>query len=202
MTTKRDYFNDLAPRWDGFPSPADTPVRVARFVNRSLPAHARRVLDAGCGTGLLLGPLLTGQGRTLQIVELDIAEHMLMESKRRADGYGSVEHVCADALHLPFRDAAFDAALCFNSLPHMVPMPDVLHCLLRCLHPAGTLAVGHLMGSRDLNAFHANVGGVVREDYLPPADALAGMLRQMGAEVLGCEEAADWYFVQARKSAE
>ncbi len=202
MTAKRDYFNSLAPRWDGFPSPADAPEKVTQFVRRSLPAYAPRVLDAGCGTGLLLGPLLGGQGLASQIVELDIAEQMLLESRRKADGCRNVGHVCADTLRLPFRDAVFDAALCFNALPHMVPMTDVLHALLGCLRPGGTLAVGHLMGSGDLNAFHANVGGVVGEDHLPSAEALGGMLCQAGAQVLCCEEAPDWYFVQVRKPIE
>ena len=202
MTPKRDYFNGLAPRWDGFPRPADASVKVARFVSRSLPERLLRVLDVGCGTGLLLEPLLARRVATLQIVELDIAEQMLLESRQKTDGCQSVECVCGDALHLPFRDAAFDAALCFNALPHMVPVRSVLHTLLGCLRPGGILAVGHLMGSQDLNAFHASVGGVVGEDHLPSADTLAGMLRQMGAEVLSSEEASDWYFVHVRKPVE
>ena len=199
MTSKRDYFNGLAPRWDGFPSPADAPAKIARFVSRSLPTQALRILDAGCGTGLLIGSLLAEQGGASQIVELDIAEQMLLESRRKANGHRNIGHVCADALRLPFREASFDASLCFNALPHMDPMPDALQGLLGCLRPGGILAIGHLMGSLDLNAFHANVGGVVGRDRLPSAEALGEVLRQMGAEILCCEEASDWYFVRVRK---
>jgi SAM-dependent methyltransferase len=201
LTPKREFFNGLSARWDGFPSSPDTPEKLARFVSRAVPPSARRVLDAGCGTGILLDPLNACGVALETVVELDAAELMLAQNRLKLEGQPGVSHVCADARSLPFPPASFDAVLCFNALPHLAPMPVALKGMLDCLRPAGLLSVGHLMGSECLNAFHAGTGGAVAHDHLPNAERLRALLAGMDAEVVCAEEASDWYFVQARKRA-
>jgi ubiquinone/menaquinone biosynthesis C-methylase UbiE len=198
MTLKREYFNGLAELWDGFPSPPDTPGKLTRFVRQAAPPAARRILDVGCGTGILLDPLRSSGASAAEVVELDSAERMLAQSRQKSDGRRSVSHVCADAGRLPFAPGSFDAILCFNALPHLEPIAAVLERMLECLRPNGVLSVGHLMGSENLNAFHASVDGPVNHDRLPTAKELAELFGRLRADVT-CEEAADWYFVQARK---
>jgi len=199
MTVKRDYFNGLAALWDGFPSPPDTPAKLTRFVRQAVPPTARRILDVGCGTGILLNPLRSDGAASAEVVELDSAERMLVQSRQKLDGQGNVSHVCAEAGSLPFAANSFDAILCFNALPHLEPIAAVLERMLECLHPNGVLSVGHLMGSENLNAFHASVNGPVNHDRLPTAKDLAELFGHLDAEVTCEEEAADWYFVQARR---
>jgi SAM-dependent methyltransferase len=195
---KRSYFNELAPLWDGFPSPPETPERLARFVALCVPAGTRRVLDAGCGTGVLVAPLLAGAVELTTVVEMDAADAMLAQNRGKLTDR-RVVHLCGDALALPFRPGTFDAVLCFNALPHMAPLDDSLRNLLACLRAGGVLSVGHLMGSENLNAFHHEAGGAVAEDRLPSACDLACSLAALGAEILHQEEAPDWYLVQVRK---
>jgi 2-polyprenyl-3-methyl-5-hydroxy-6-metoxy-1,4-benzoquinol methylase len=196
LCPKREYFNDLAVRWDCLPGPPNAEDKLKRFVSRAAPAAARRILDVGCGTGILVEPL---GNTTARIVELDSAEQMLLQSRRKSSGRVQVQHVCADAGSLPFRSASFDAILCFNVLPHLEPLAGALECMIECLERGGVLSVGHLMGSGQLNAFHASLNGPVSGDRLPSAERLAGMLKGMGAGIVCAEEAPDWYFVQARK---
>jgi ubiquinone/menaquinone biosynthesis C-methylase UbiE len=199
MTPKRDYFNGLAELWDGFRSPPGTPEKLKRFVSLAVPPTARRILDIGCGTGILLEPLRSiGTPRSL-IVELDSAERMLVRNRQKFTGVRRLSHLCADAGCLPFLPGSFDAILCFNALPHLEPIADVLEQMLDCLLPSGILSVGHLVSSDNLNAFHAALDGPVNQDRLPRAMDLAGAIRRMNSEVIRAEEAADWYLVQARK---
>ena len=82
-------------------------------------------------------------------------------------------------------------------------MPDksaALRQILRVLRPGGVICVGHLMGSSELNAFHGSLEGPVAVDFLPPAAALARMLKELGAVVIEAEETSEWYFVRAEKS--
>jgi ubiquinone/menaquinone biosynthesis C-methylase UbiE len=199
MTPKRDYFNGLAELWDGFQSPPDTPAKLRRFVSLAVPSTARRILDVGCGTGILLEPLRLSGVQPSLIVELDSAERMLVRNRQKLTGEQPVSHVCGDAGRLSFPDGSFDAILCFNALPHLEPIADVLERMVDCLLPFGVLSVGHLAGSENLNAFHAALDGPVNHDRLPTATDLAELLRGMNAEVVREEEAADWYLVQARK---
>lgn len=201
MTTnpKRRHFDELASRWDQLPGPADPWPRVARFVERASRAQASRILDVGCGTGILLPYLLQACPLATCVVELDFAEDMLRENARKVPDR-RVARLCADAQTLPFPDEHFDLAVCFGVLPHLVDLKAALEELLRVLRPSGGLAVGHLMGSAELNAFHRSLGGPVANDTLPPAESLAQMLRQLKAPVVSAEESPDWYFVQAVKA--
>ncbi|HOL73271.1 MAG TPA: class I SAM-dependent methyltransferase [Bryobacteraceae bacterium] len=194
---KRTYFNELAPRWDELPAPPDAPEKVAHFTALAVPPGASRILDVGCGTGILVEHL--GRNCAAFTVELDMAERMLALNRARSNG-PRFAHVCGDALHPPFAPGSFDAVLCFNVLPHFEPPERTLCSLVECLCPGGLLSVGHLMDSAALNAFHASLGGAVANDRLPPAPELAGLLESMGTEVIRSEEWEGWYLVQARRS--
>lgn len=196
---KRRHFNELAPRWDSLPGAPDALPRAGRFVERAVGADARRILDAGCGTGILLPHLTENCPSATCIVELDFAEEMLKENLRRVTER-RICRVCVDAQALPFFPGSFDHVLCFGVLPHLVELPQALQELFRVLGPAGTFSVGHLMGSAELNAFHRSLGGPLASDTLPAAESLAQMFCQLGARVNCVEERPDWYFVQARKA--
>jgi ubiquinone/menaquinone biosynthesis C-methylase UbiE len=202
LAPKRDYFNGIADQWDGFPAPPDTADMTARFVALAVPEQAERILDVGCGTGILV-PLLRASGNAPRhLVELDLAERMLAQSRLKSGGRPEVMHVCAAAQSLPFAPATFDVALCFNALPHLTPIDTTLRAVLACLRPGGLLSVCHLMGSSALNSFHAAMGGVVAGDHLPSAEHLGAMLRRLNCEIGRCEDTPGWYLVQALKLAQ
>jgi ubiquinone/menaquinone biosynthesis C-methylase UbiE len=193
---KQNFFNEIASRWDSLPEQPET-TTVARFVGRCLGPSVRRVLDVGCGTGILLPHL--GLDRTpREIVELDSAEFMLLENRKKPAATIAA-HVCADARRPPFRDASFDRVICFNTLPHLTPIEETLRHLLDCLRPGGVLSIGHSMSSEQLNRFHTGVGGPVVHDRLPAARILGRTLSGMGVEVLCADDESGWYCVQARK---
>ncbi len=193
---KRAYFNLLAPQWNAMPSPPGAPEKIRRFVARAVAGHARRVLDAGCGTGILVPALLEARPGLELVCEVDFAEEMLRQARLRvADPRVTV--VAADISRLPFPPAAFDAALCFGLLPHLPDAASACRELLACLRPGGALGVCHLRDSADLNAFHAQLGGPVSSDRLPPAPELAALVASCGAKPLAVEEEPGWYFVLA-----
>jgi ubiquinone/menaquinone biosynthesis C-methylase UbiE len=194
---KRRYFNELAPRWDALPAPEGVPAKVCAYVRRAAAAGARRVLDVGCGTGILLPRLLEACPQAV-ITELDLAEDMLKANAAKL-AVPRVRHVCADGACLPFAEAAFDLVLCFGVLPHFEDLAGALGEMGRVLQPGGALAVGHLMGSAELNAFHSSLDAPVAGDVLPTSTALAEILAGLGLGVTAADEAPDWYFVRGEK---
>lgn len=199
LSLKREYFNDLASRWDQLPAPPGAAASVERFVEAAVDRSARLILDAGCGTGILLPPLRR-LAPECRVVEMDVAEQMLAESRKK-EASARIVQVCGDARRPPFASGAFDAVLCFGVLPHLAPIEEALRNLLACLRPGGLLSVGHLMGSEALNALHASLGPAVAGDRLPSSERLAALLTGLGAEVARREEAPDRYLVQARRQA-
>ncbi|HSW49261.1 MAG TPA: methyltransferase domain-containing protein, partial [Bryobacteraceae bacterium] len=100
---------------------------------------------------------------------------------------------------LPARSESFDLVLCFGILPHLEDSQEALKELLRVLRPGGALSVGHLAGSRELNAFHGSLNGPVAGDVLPESGALARALAVAGAVQIQTEEDLGWYFVRAER---
>jgi 2-polyprenyl-3-methyl-5-hydroxy-6-metoxy-1,4-benzoquinol methylase len=189
----RRYFNELAPRWDSLPGPPDAPARVEEFLNRVAPRPGERILDAGAGTGIL-APGLAARG--CSFIEFDLAEQMLAEARRKY-GNGPESYVCGDLMRLPFAAGAFDAVLCFNTLPHAKPIEEALKSLWACVAPSGRLAIGHMMDSRSLNDLHGSIGGAVARDNLPPPAVVGALLESFGAKLLDAGESSRHYLVLA-----
>ena len=92
--------------------------------------RARRVLDLGCGTGMLLGELA---GRSETLVGVDSSQGML----KIARGRGKFLLVCADADNLPFPSNCFDAVVSITLLQNM-PVPSrTVKEMARVLRPRG-----------------------------------------------------------------
>ncbi len=191
---RREYFNELAARWDGMPRPEDAPARIRAFCRRACPPGARLVLDAGCGTGILLAALLELLEPAARIVALDFAPAMLAEVGRKFPD-GRVHRVCGDARALPFPEALFDAVLCFGLLPHLGEPRRALEALWPAVRRGGVLAIGHLMGSRELNERHRSFGGPIGNDVLPEASEVAAILGELGAVAVEADEGPGGYFV-------
>ncbi len=197
---KRTYFNGLAAEWDNLPSMEDAPGKVRRYVRQSAVGRTRRVLDVGCGTGILLASILDECPGAALVVETDFAIEMLKQNARKqADE--RVGYLCADVSSLPANPDSFDLVLCFGILPHLPDWKGALAEFLRVLKPGGVLSVGHLAGSRELNAFHGSLSGPVSGDFLPPSEAMARTLAEVGAVHIQAEEDPGWYFVRAEKPA-
>lgn len=84
-----------------------------------------QVLDCPCGTGRFL-PVLSR--RAGAVVATDISREMVLEMCDE-DRRGAVGLVQSDAEHLPFRDGAFDLAVCMRFF-HLIPR-DVACSALR-----------------------------------------------------------------------
>ena len=195
--TKRKFFDGIAPQWDSFEHPPDAADGRTEFVRLATKHHPKWILDVGCGTGVLI-PHLRRSCPQAHVVELDFSSEMLAVNQKK-HGDRQIEYCCADLAHADLQGASFDAILFFNALPHFEPLHCVLSKAASLLKQGGRIAVGHLMGSAELNAFHSSVNGPVAHDRLLPAAQLADLLSQAGLVMLRNEERPDWYFVMAEK---
>lgn len=108
----------------------------------ALPAGAR-VLDAGCGTGLLTLALLRTLERPAQISAVDLSAPSLARAQRAVENLPAprkhrTQFAQANVLALPFVDEAFDLVVTSGVLEY-VPLADGMRELARVLRPGGHL---------------------------------------------------------------
>lgn len=101
-----------------------------------------RVLDVGCGTGVVARRASTDVAPDGNVVGIDTNEGMLEVARTTAaDRYPSIEWRRADATDLPFAEGAFDVVLCQQVL-QFVPTPvAALREMRRVLDSDGRLAL-------------------------------------------------------------
>lgn len=93
----------------------------------------KTVLEAGCGTGLILKELATTAKKA---VGVDISEGMLEKAAARG-----LEVHKASVTKLPFSDASFDTVVSFKVLAHVDDLPTALAEMARVTRPGGHLVL-------------------------------------------------------------
>ena len=128
------------------------------FANHPLPiTRGARILDAGCGTGLLTLALLRAIRFPVSITALDLSSTSVAAARKSlyySDGRKrDVTFTQGNLLSLPFADASLDVVVTAGALEY-VPLADGLTELARVIAPGGHLL--HL-------PVHPGVAGVFLE---------------------------------------
>ncbi len=113
------------------------------FARYPLPViRGARILDAGCGTGLLTLALLRSLRFPVSIIALDLSATSIVEAKKaaaqsngRQDEVGFTQ---GNVLSLPFSDHTFDLVVTSGALEY-VPLEEGLSELARVIAPNGHL---------------------------------------------------------------
>jgi len=104
-------------------------------------ASGESVLDAGCGTGLLLELEALAVGREGRAEGVDFSDDMLAHAHARCDGLEQVNLQQGSVEALPFEDASFDALSCTQTLLYVKDMDQALKEFYRLLKPRGRIAI-------------------------------------------------------------
>ncbi len=192
-----DKFNALASRWWDPQGPqkalhALNPVRL-EYVAARTPLRGARMLDVGCGGGLLSEALAA---RGAQVTAIDLAPDLLQVARLHGLETGvAVDYRLSSVEALATEQpGAFDAITCMELLEHVPDPASVVGACAALLRPGGRLFLSTL--NRTPAAFALAIVGaeyVMRmlprgthqyRDFIRPSE-LAAWLRQAG---LGLED--------------
>ncbi len=132
---------------------------LAFDVNKKLQLNeSERLLDVGCGSGLLLSHLAQN---CASIAGIDYAEAMVKKAKTLLP---QGEFHCGEANQLPFATNSFDKLLSY-SIFHYFPSEqyalDVINEMIRVVKPGGMILLGDLLDAE----YEAQIKGSSDLDY-------------------------------------
>jgi SAM-dependent methyltransferase len=102
----------------------------------AVPASCGRVLDVGCGDGLLARELAERCG---EVIGVDLDAPTLARA-RTAHGRSNLTFVEADVMRHPFEAGSFDCIASIATLHHL-PLAEALERFRQLLRPGGVLAL-------------------------------------------------------------
>ena len=103
----------------------------------------QRVLDVGCGTGVVTRAIARLIGPSGKVVGLDVNDAMLQMARHFAaqEGLGVITWQQGDAAAMPFPEASYDVVLCQQGLQYFPDCAAALREVARILVPGGRLAL-------------------------------------------------------------
>lgn len=169
-----------------------TQARLRRRFLRFVPVRAGdRVLDVGCGTGVVTRDAAALAGRRGRVVGVDPSRTLLGQARRLCRGApGRIALRAGDGAALPFAAGRFDVALAVTVILHVADPLRVVHEMVRVTRIGGRVAVqdqdfGQVAAAHpDRELTDRIMDGVAAHIYPEPYSGrrLPGLLRAAGLE--------------------
>jgi ubiquinone/menaquinone biosynthesis C-methylase UbiE len=201
---RKEFFNNSAEGW------MDTWYRNPgtgqhdRFLNEFdrlltlVPLKAGdHVLDAGCGSGILVPQVLKRITEKGILYELDFAEKMI-EVNKNLHKDENIRFIVADAAEAPLDAESCDVILCFSCFPHFHDKERALRVLSRILKRNGTFAIAHFDSSEGIKKHHESCHAVMH-DHLPEESAMRGLFARVALNIELFIDEPGFYCIIAKK---
>lgn len=198
MDKEHRFFENYAQTWDQDRREDATKLRFLVQLT-GIPAHAR-VLDAGCGTGVLVPYLEEVIGPEGHIEGVDYAEAMLTKAREKWKHLSNVSFAAGNILTCSLPEERYDAVTCLNVYPHIRKSGMLfMKRMYKALKRGGRIAVMHDISRRAVNGMHDDAG--MGTEPLPSADVLMTMLISAGFVIRAAMDTEDYYLIAAEKPA-
>jgi ubiquinone/menaquinone biosynthesis C-methylase UbiE len=202
---RKSFFNDSAESWlDMCYKNPETgrhdlhQEAFGRFFTLMRLKPGDRVLDVGCGSGVLVPMVLERISPNGILYELDYAEKMI-EVNQSLHKEENIRFIVADVAEAPLEDESCDSILCFSSFPHFHDKERSLCKLARILKCDGKLTVAHFDSGEAINRRHASCHAVMH-DHLPGQSGMWDLFQRAGLIVELFVDEPGFYCIIAKKA--
>ena len=141
------FFDTMAERWDAVC--VHDPGKIRTILDRTNLRQNARILDVGCGTGILESYLLPYEPR--QIVAIDIAGQMIEKARMKYPDHPLIEFLQEDAMSYEGKDSTI---LSIWRLPAFHAAEQLIEHMSDLLVPGGKLVICHSESKEKINTHH------------------------------------------------
>jgi len=137
----KDYFDEVAPRWDSMRSAFFPPTVREKAIAAAGVRAGSIAADLGAGSGFITEELLR---HGVRVVAVDQSERMLETMRQKFGTSTAVEYKTGEAEHLPIVNESVDYAFANMYLHHVERPLEAIKEMARILKPGGKLVVTDL----------------------------------------------------------
>lgn len=201
---RRKYFDRAAGGWDRTHH-RDTHEKLCHLIDSLDINRGEKVVDLGCGTGVLFPHILEKVGGEGKILGIDYSLEMLKEARvrmlspREPVSTDNILLATGDARFLPVREESFEVVTCFAAFAHFEDKESALSEMQRLLKPGGRVYIIHLLGREELAKHHRQTGGPFVDDTLPEDREMEKMLQDVGLTKIEITDSPSLYLAKAEK---
>ena len=181
---KIEYFNKLGPNWDEeVGNDDDRKSRIEKTFERISINEGDRVLDVGCGNGIVIPFIAKKTGPNGKITAIDAAPEMVNTAAKKFASLENATFMPGILEEVNLEDNSFDVIVAFAVFPHIENRQKALGRMKKLLSENGRLYIFQLSDSKSLNDFHSKLEGPVSRDVMPPEDEMRKLLTEAGFTV-------------------
>jgi SAM-dependent methyltransferase len=153
MTRLGDFVKGrtMAELYDAYWVPGCLDVYAKRLAARVI--RGQRVLDLGCGTGLVTGYAAASAGPTGEVVGYDPTPDLLNAARHKSFSGAPITWKEGFGEDMPFADASFDVVLSHQALQYVTDRAKTFAEIKRVLKPGGVFHAGVWSAAGDQPAF-------------------------------------------------
>lgn len=198
MNKTREFFDNYADRWDEVNRYDRSGSDFNGLIDKLGLTEGSKVVDLGCGTGVLVPYLLDRVGGSGLIYAVDVSEKMLKQLSGKFANR-NIKTLPLKAEQLSSIEDMVDAVICFSTFPHIDDKPKALQEIAKVLNPKAKLLIAHFSSRKEINDFHAGLSEPICRHVLPDGDKMKDMLEKAGFEIVSMTDESSRYELLAEK---
>jgi ubiquinone/menaquinone biosynthesis C-methylase UbiE len=173
MDKRKEYFESYTDEWDKMFTAEDFEI-LSFLIDSFNIQKGTKIVDLGCGTGILFDLLRRKVGKDGMIIGVDFCSKMSSKAKQNFP-FETISEVNAEVENLPLRTDSFDSAISFAAFAHFTDPRKVMVEVSRVLKDSGAFHIIHLFSSQELEDYHHETGGPIADDRLPSRDDMMAL---------------------------
>jgi ubiquinone/menaquinone biosynthesis C-methylase UbiE len=197
MNKTEEFFDNRADQWDDhqYKRPNDD---FRALIDQLDLIEGSKVVDLGCGTGVLIPHFLDKIGDTGLIYAVDISKKMLEQLLKKFTNE-QIKTVQLKAEQLTMIEDKVDAVICFSAFPHIDDKKKALQTISKILKTNGKFLIAHFSSRHAINKLHTSKPEPICYHVLPDANEMRDLFEGTDFEIISLIDEPAKYELLAKK---